>query len=138
MTQRPLRRQGEPYSDWGRAVTCLLRGCLNDWSRHSELTSVTSTSRTHLVTQDPTWVLGSLFPTPDSAHHLGRSESLFLLPCDVSPSSDNPFGGPGLPATFPVMHTLTNPLGTPTQGWGPGGLPSRVRGQVMTIPRVLQ
>ena len=118
----------------------LLHGCLSNWSSilNSILnSSVASTSRTHLATQDPTWVLGSLFLTPDSAHHLSRAESLFPLPCGVSPSVDNPFGRPGLPGTFQPC-TLSNPLGTQTQGWGLGGLPSRARGQVMTAPRVLQ
>lgn len=76
----------------------LLCGWLDDWGRHPELSSNTSTSKTNLGTQDPIGVLESVFPTPESAHHLGRGESLFPLPHDVSPFGDNPFGGPGVPS----------------------------------------
>lgn len=104
---------------------CLLCGWLDDWGRHSELSSDTSTFKTHLGTPPVFWHL--------SAHHLGKSEKLFPLPLNVSPSADNPFGGTGLVA----MHILINSLETSTQGLGSGGLPSRVRDQVMTSPRVL-
>lgn len=86
---------------------CLLCSWLDDWGRCSELSSDTSTSKTHLGTPPVFWRL--------SAHHLGKSEKLFLLPLDVSPSADNPFGGAGLLA----MHILTNPL----EAWGLGDCP---------------
>lgn len=97
----------------------------------SELSHNTSISKTHLRTQDlPPHVLESVFPTAESVHHEGRGESVYPFLGDVPPSADDPFGGLG-------MHILTNLLGTPTQGWGPGGLPSRVRVQVMSAPRIL-
>lgn len=104
---------------------CLPCGWLDSERSHN-----TSISKTHLRPQDPIYVLGSVFPTVESVHHVGRGESMFPFPGDVPPSADDPFGGPG-------MHILTNLLGTPTQGWGPGGLPSRVRVQVMSAPRIL-
>lgn len=54
-----------------------------------------SISKTNLGTQDPICVLGSAFPTPESAHHLDRGESQYPFPHDV----------------FPAMRILINPLG---------------------------
>lgn len=130
LSQRHFFRYPAGQGDcWVLYGTCWL----GNWGRHSECSRSQDTS----WNRKPTCVSGSLFPTPESAHHLGRGESLFSLPCDVSPSADHPFGGSGLIASLPARHMLTNPIGTPTQGLGSGRLPSRVRGQTMTTLGVI-